>query len=196
MGCYSIAASEVSLWFVMIMVAMIIIIVVMIMSIIMVIIIIIIIIMIIMNTRVSRALPPAQLGGQPASVIYINGNGPRTISITDALSPYSHRPASGGAFVFSFGLLPVAVWLTSGLFSAAAWAPASWHSAGMDALAALDEALRAVFFVRRVRVVWESNFGTRFMLGAAGARRGKWKELARIDWMRGTVKDDEQNIWW
>ena len=70
---------------------------------IMVIIIIIIIIMIIMNTRVSRALPPAQLGGQPASVIYINGNGPRTISIVDAFSPCSHRPACGGASVFSFG---------------------------------------------------------------------------------------------
>ena len=126
---------------------------------------------------------------------YINGNVPLAISITDALSPYSHRPASGGAFVFSFGLLPVAVWLTSGLFSAAAWAPASWHSAGMDALAALDEALRAVFFVRRVRVVWESSFGRLFVFGAIGAS-GTWQQFARIGWLRGTVEDDEQDRWW
>ena len=64
------------------------------------------------------------------------------------------------------------------------------------ALGALNEALWAVCFVRRVRVVWESNFGTSFVLGAPGARNGKWKELARIDWMRGTVKDDQHNIWW
>ena len=61
------------------------------------------------------------------------------------------------------------------------------------ALGALNQAWWDVLFVRRVRVVWESNFGTSFVLGAPGARNGKWKELARIDWMRGTVKDDKQN---
>ena len=64
------------------------------------------------------------------------------------------------------------------------------------ALRALNDALSDLFFFRCVQVVWESNVGTAFVLGAAGARRGKWKELARIDWMRGTVEDDEPNIWW
>ena len=64
------------------------------------------------------------------------------------------------------------------------------------ALRALNDALWDLFFIRCVRVVWESNVGTHVVLGAAGARRGKWKELARIDWMRGTVEDDEPNIWW
>ena len=64
------------------------------------------------------------------------------------------------------------------------------------ALRALNDALWDFSFFRCVRVVWESNVGTPFVLGAAGARRGKWKELARVDWMRGTVEDDEPNIWW
>ena len=64
------------------------------------------------------------------------------------------------------------------------------------ALRALNDALSDLFFFRCVQVVWKSNVGTDFVLGAAGARRGKWKELARIDWMRGTVEDDEPNIWW
>ena len=61
---------------------------------------------------------------------------------------------------------------------------------------ALHQAWWDVFFVSRVRVVWESNFGTSFVLGAPGARKGTWKELARIDWMRGTVKDDKLNACW
>ena len=69
-------------------------------------------------------------------------------------------------------------------------------SESREKLAALHQALWDVFIVSRVRVVWESNFGTRFVLGAPGARNGTWKELAHIDWMRGTVKDDQQNIWW
>ena len=52
----------------------------------------------------------------------------------------------------------------------------------LAALGALNEALWAVFFVRRVRVVWESNFGRTFVLGATGAS-GAWQQLARIDWL-------------
>ena len=67
MGCYSIAASEVSLWFVMIMAAMIIIIItvmiVIVIMIVIIIIIVILIIMIIINISVSRSPPPVQLGG-------------------------------------------------------------------------------------------------------------------------------------
>ena len=63
-------------------------------------------------------------------------------------------------------------------------------------LSALNQALCDVFFVSRVRVVWESNFGRTFVLAAPGARIGKWQQLARIDWMRGTVKDDQLNMWW
>jgi hypothetical protein len=66
----------------------------------------------------------------------------------------------------------------------------------LAAFGALNKALLDVLFVSGVRVVWESNFGTEFVLGAPGARKGRWKELARIDWLRGTVKDDQQNIWW
>ena len=65
-----------------------------------------------------------------------------------------------------------------------------------SALVALNQAWWGVFFVRRVRVVWKSNFGTSFVLGAFGARNAKWKGLARIDWLRGTVKDDKINMWW
>ena len=65
-----------------------------------------------------------------------------------------------------------------------------------SALVALNKAWWDVFFVRRVRVVWESNFGTSFVLGASGARNAKWKQLARIDWLRGRFEDDEARAWW
>ena len=61
----------------------------------MIIIIIVIIIIIIINIDVSRAPPPAQLGGKPASMIYMNGNVQLTVTITKARPPYSS--ASGGA---------------------------------------------------------------------------------------------------
>mgnify|MGYP004106671979 CR=1 FL=1 len=63
------------------------------------------------------------------------------------------------------------------------------------ALGALNEALWAVCFVRRVRVVWESSFGRLFVFGAIGAS-GTWQQFARIGWLRGTVEDDEQDRWW
>ena len=53
----------------------------------------------------------------------------------------------------------------------------------LAALGALNQALWDVLFVSRV-------------LGAPGARNGTWTQRARIDWMRGTVKDDQQHIWW
>ena len=65
----------------------------------------------------------------------------------------------------------------------------------LAALGARNEALWAVCFVRRVRVVWESNFGRFFVLGATGAS-GTWQQLACIDWLRGTVEADEANAWW
>ena len=54
-----------------------------------------IIIIIIINTSFSRAPPPAQLGGKPDSLIYMNGTVQRTITITKTVPPYSS--ASGGA---------------------------------------------------------------------------------------------------
>ena len=66
----------------------------------------------------------------------------------------------------------------------------------LAALSALNQALWDVLFVSGVRVMWESNWGTAFVLAAPGARMGKWQQLARIDWMRGTVKDDQLNMWW
>ena len=62
-------------------------------------IIIIIIIIISIIISVSRAPPLAHLGGKPVSVIYMNGNAQLTITITNALSPYSS--ASGGTCCFS-----------------------------------------------------------------------------------------------
>ena len=60
-----------------------------------------IIIIIIINISVSRAPPPAQLGGKPASVSCMNGNVQFTITIADALSPYSSHSAAGGTFCLS-----------------------------------------------------------------------------------------------
>ena len=65
----------------------------------------------------------------------------------------------------------------------------------LAALGALNEALWAVCFVRRVRVVWESSFGRLFVFGAIGAS-GTWQQFARIGWLRGMVEDDEQDRWW
>ena len=56
----------------------------------------------------------------------------------------------------------------------------------LAALGARNEALWAVCFVRRVRVVWESSFGRLFVFGAIGAS-GTWQQFARIGWLRGTV---------
>ena len=64
------------------------------------------------------------------------------------------------------------------------------------ALAALNAALWTFFIAKRWRVVWESDCGRSFALGAFGARSGTWQELARIDWLRGTVADDQANAWW
>ena len=27
-------------------------------------------------------------------------------------------------------------------------------------------------------------------------KKGKWRELVRIDWLHGTIADDETNVWW
>jgi len=64
------------------------------------------------------------------------------------------------------------------------------------ALVALNAALWTFFIAKRWRVVWESDCGRSFALGAFGARSGTWQELARIDWLRGTVADDQANAWW
>ena len=67
----------------------------------------------------------------------------------------------------------------------------------MAKLNALNAALRSIFFEERCRVEWESRRGPRsFVLTAFGARSGKWKDLARIDWLRGRIEDDEARAWW
>ena len=118
-----------------------------------------------------------------------------------------------------FAILLVATWLTSSFVSSAAWAQASWHphlwcaasdasdaaswmqsSEGRDTLAklhALNVALRSFFIEERCRVEWKSRRGHRsFVLAAFGARSGTWKDLARIDWLRGRLEDDEARAWW
>ena len=73
-------------------------------------------------------------------------------------------------------------------------------SEGRDTLAklhALNVALRSFFIEEPCRVEWKSRRGHRsFVLAAFGARSGKWKDLARIDWLCGKVEDDMANAWW
>ena len=100
-----------------------------------------------------------------------------------------------------FTLLLVAIWRTSSFVSSTAWAQASEMESipsreTVFALVALNEALWSFFVDKRWRVVWESKFDRSFVLGAWGARSGQWQELARIDWLRGTVADDEKNEIW
>ena len=121
--------------------------------------------------------------------------------------------------MLSFAILLVATWLTSSFASSAAWAHASWHphlwcaasdasdaaswmqsSEARDTLAklhALNAALRSFFIEGRCRAEWESRRGHRsFVLAAFGARKGKWKDLARINCLRGRIEDDEARAWW
>ena len=121
--------------------------------------------------------------------------------------------------MLSFAILRVAIWLTRSFVSSAAWAQASWHphlwcaasdasdaaswmqsSEGRDTLAklhALNVALRSFFIEERCRVEWQSRRGHRpFVLAAFGARSGKWKDLARIDWLRGGFEDDDARARW
>ena len=114
----------------------------------------------------------------PASVIYMNGN-------------------------------LQSLWLTSSLVTSIAWAQASWHShlrrAASDAsgaasrmqssegrdtfakLHALNVALRSFFI--------EKQWKRCFVLAALGARSGQWKDLARIDWLRSRIEDDQARAW-
>ena len=62
------------------------------------------------------------------------------------------------------------------------------------ALHELNVALWSLFIDNRWRVVWESRRGGRsFILADSHGRTGTWQELARIDWLRGTVADDMAN---
>ena len=64
-------------------------------------------------------------------------------------------------------------------------------------MAKLNVALWSFFIEKSYRVEWESRGGQRsFVLATCGARRGTWKELARIDLLRSTIDDDETNAWW
>ena len=69
----------------------------------------------------------------------------------------------------------------------------------LPARTALDNVLSDFFITNRYRIVWESrNERTGelnlFVLAASPWRKGKWQELARIDWLRGTVEDDKINL--
>ena len=65
-----------------------------------------------------------------------------------------------------------------------------------DTLTFLNAALWSFFIDEGCRVLWESRPGEpSFVLAAYGARKGKWRELARINWLRGKIEDDEANAW-
>ena len=64
-------------------------------------------------------------------------------------------------------------------------------------LHALNHALWSFFIRNGWRIVWESRSPDRsFVLATSPWRTGSWKELARIDWLRGTPSDDKANLWW
>ena len=55
-----------------------------------------------------------------------------------------------------------------------------------DTLTFLNAALWSFFIEKGCQVLWESRPGEpSFVLAAYGARKGKWRELARINWLRG-----------
>ena len=67
----------------------------------------------------------------------------------------------------------------------------------LGALHALNHVLWSFFIHNGYRIVWESRSPTRsFVLAASPWRTGSWRELARIDWLRGTVADDRANLGW
>ena len=64
----------------------------------------------------------------PASEIDMNDNVPLTITITDALSPYSNHSVLLWDILLVFAFSPVVIWLTSSFVSSPAWAPTRWHA--------------------------------------------------------------------
>ena len=66
----------------------------------------------------------------------------------------------------------------------------------LDALNALNHMLWSFFFQNGYRMVWESRNPTRTCVLDASWRTGTWKELARIDTLRGHIDDDMANTWW
>ena len=87
----------------------------------------------------------------------------------------------------------------------------NWCAAGMQSgesrevlhvLHALNDALWGFFIRGRWRIVWESRSPYRrspdrsFVLAASQWRTGTWRELARIDWLRGTPSDGMAIVWW
>ena len=66
----------------------------------------------------------------------------------------------------------------------------------------LQHALLDFFITKKYRIVWTSRNATtgeftgKLVLAAHPWREGTWQQLARIDWVRGTVKDDKANAWW
>ena len=58
------------------------------------------------------------------------------------------------------------------------------------------------FITKKYRIVWTSRnattgeFTANLVFAAHPWSEGAWQQLARIDWVRGTVKDDKANAWW
>ena len=84
----------------------------------------------------------------------MNGNVPLTITITDALSPYSNHSVLLWDILLVFAFSPVVIWLTSSFVSSPAWAPASWHAhlsrAASGAFDAPTSLIRSLWRVGRV----------------------------------------------
>ena len=79
---------------------------------------------------------------------------------------------------------------------AASWMQSNEGRDTWDTLNVLNGALWSFFTDEGCRVVWESRPGEpSFVLAAYGARKGKWRELARINWLRGEIEDDEAIAW-
>ena len=139
-------------------------------------IIIIVSIIIIINISVSRAPPPAQLGGKPASVSCRNGNVPFTSAIADALT---HRTAATQHLAGHFASLRMLtcshkIWLTSSLVSSAAWAPTSWHLCLSRAASGASDASRVRGMAGRSGMEW-------MVLEAAHGGHGRERRAMRLE---------------
>ena len=115
---------------------------------------------------------------------------------------HSHRTAQPLAGHFAFlriitcsHLAHKQLCLQRGMGSdAASWMQSSESRDTWATLNVLNGALWSFFIDEGCRVVWESRRGQQsFVLAAYGARKGKWRELARINWLRGKIEDDEAN---
>ena len=120
----------------------------------------------------------------PASEIDMNDNVPLTITITDALSPYSNHSAFLWDILLVFPFSPVVIWLTSSFVSSPAWAPTRWHAhlsrAASGAFDAPTSLIRSLWRAQR-RVGRHGGCGSGKRSNSVGRHLSlaPWRQVAR-----------------